>query len=45
MQDQENSHNQFVYTFPEGRELIILVPFRARVIKDNQFANDVLIWK
>ena len=29
--------NQFVYPVPEGSELIVLVPFRDRVIKDNQF--------
>ena len=38
-----NDHNQFVYPIPEGSELIVLVPFRGRVIKDNQFADKVII--
>ena len=27
----------------EGSELIVLVPFRVRVIKDDQFADQVII--
>ncbi len=35
--------NQFVYPVPKGSELIILAPFRARLIRDNKFAGQVII--
>jgi hypothetical protein len=38
-----DDHNQFVYPIPEGSKLIVLVPSMARVIKDNQFADKVII--
>ena len=36
---KENFHDQLVYPAPEVSELIVLVPFRDRVIKDDQFAD------
>ena len=31
--------NQFVYPDPKGSELIVPAPFRAGVIRENQFAE------
>jgi hypothetical protein len=36
-------YNQFVYPGPEGSELIVLVLSMDRVIKDDQFAEQVII--
>ena len=33
------ANDQFVYPAPEGSELIVLVPFRGKVLKDDQFAG------
>ena len=33
------SEYQFVYPDPKGSELIVSAPFRAGVIRENQFAN------
>jgi hypothetical protein len=36
---KDNAHNQFVYPNSKRSELIVLAPFRAGVIKDNQFTD------
>ena len=33
------------FTPSKGSELIVLVPSRARVLKDDQFAIYVTVWK